>query len=70
MFFNFLRRLYTDQTSKCMRSCAPMFILLLIAQLVERGTVMFDSQKSLGRWFESGSRDIFSIFSDNVLIIF
>ena len=31
----------------------------LIAQLVERGTVMFNSQKSLGRWFESGSRDIF-----------
>ena len=33
----------------------------LIAQLVERRTVVgFAMQTSLGRWFESGSRDSFS----------
>ena len=47
---------------------AGIHILLLIAQLVERGTVMFESQKSLGRWFESGSRDIFFITKRNLFL--
>ena len=32
-----------------------------IAQLEERGTVV-ETQKSLGRWFDSGSRENFFVF--------
>ena len=37
-----------------------------IAQLVERWTVVVQSQKSIGRWFKSGSKEFFS-FNYNVL---
>ena len=38
-----------------------------IAQLVERWTVVVNCQKSIGRWFKSGSKEEIFLFNKNSL---
>ena len=38
-----------------------------IAQLVERWTVVDDDQESIGRWFKSGSKDVFTLKISNII---